>query len=109
MQSLQGRVPGLFVETSGKPSGETGQVLIRGLNTLGDNAPLYIIDGVPATSNNILSGRGTANGSVTKNVSPLQFLDQNSIESIQVLKDASAASIYGARASEVTFPLMLIS
>ncbi len=99
MQTLQGRVPGLYIEPSGKPSGETGQILIRGLNTLGDNSPLYIIDGVPATANNIISGRGAANGSTTKNVSPLQNIDPNSIESIQVLKDASAASIYGARAS----------
>src|SRR6218665_3554827 len=47
LQQLQGRVPGLYVESSGQPSGQTGQILIRGLNTLGDNSPLYIIDGVP--------------------------------------------------------------
>ncbi|PSR53540.1 TonB-dependent receptor [Adhaeribacter arboris] len=99
LQTLQGRVPGLYVESTGQPSGQTGQVLIRGLNTLGDNSPLYIIDGVPATANNVISGRGAANGSTTKNISPLQNIDPNSIESIQVLKDASAASIYGARAS----------
>ncbi|RDC62657.1 SusC/RagA family TonB-linked outer membrane protein [Adhaeribacter pallidiroseus] len=99
LQTLQGRVPGLYVESTGQPSGQTGQVLIRGLNTLGDNSPLYIIDGVPTTGNNVISGRGAANGSTTKNVSPLQNIDPNSIESIQVLKDASAASIYGARAS----------
>ncbi|MGC3947795.1 MAG: TonB-dependent receptor [Chryseolinea sp.] len=99
MQALQGRVPGLYVESSGQPSGQTGQILIRGLNTLGDNSPLYIIDGVPATANDVISGRGAYNGSTTKNVSPLQNMDPNSIESIQVLKDASAASIYGARAS----------
>src|SRR3972149_11424695 len=47
MATLQGRVPGLFVEMTGRPSGETRQVLIRGLKTLGNNDPLYIIDGVP--------------------------------------------------------------
>ncbi|QHT72218.1 TonB-dependent receptor [Rhodocytophaga rosea] len=99
LQTLQGRVPGLYIESSGQPSGQTGQVLIRGLNTLGDNSPLYIIDGVPTTANDVISGRGAANGSTTKNVSPLQNIDPNAIESIQVLKDASAASIYGARAS----------
>lgn len=99
LQQLQGRVPGLYIESSGQPSGQTGQILIRGLNTLGDNSPLYIIDGVPATANEVSTGRGAANGSTTKNVSPLQNLDPNSIESIQVLKDASASSIYGARAS----------
>jgi TonB-linked SusC/RagA family outer membrane protein len=82
MATLQGRVPGLFVEQTGRPSGETRQVLIRGLNTLGNNDPLYIIDGVP-----------------TKRAVAFADLDPNSIESIQVLKDASAASIYGARAS----------
>jgi TonB-linked SusC/RagA family outer membrane protein len=98
-QTLQGRVPGLYMETTGKPSGESGTVLIRGLNTLGDNSPLYIIDGVPTTSYNVSSGRGTGTGSYTKNSNPLQYIDPNSITSIQVLKDASAASIYGARAS----------
>ena len=99
METLQGRVPGLYTETTGQPSGESGTVLIRGLNTLGDNSPLYIIDGVPTTSYNVSSGRGTATGSFTKNSNPLQFIDPNSIASIQVLKDASASSIYGARAS----------
>lgn len=82
MQSLQGRVPGLFVEQTGRPSGEARQVMIRGLNTLGNNDPLYIIDGV-----------------ATKRSVVFSDLDVNSIKSIQVLKDASAASIYGARAS----------
>jgi TonB-dependent starch-binding outer membrane protein SusC len=82
MSTLQGRVPGLFIEMTGRPSGATQQVLIRGLKTLGNNDPLYIIDGVP-----------------TKRSVAFADLDPNSIESIQVLKDASASSIYGARAS----------
>jgi TonB-linked SusC/RagA family outer membrane protein len=82
MAILQGRVPGLFVEQTGRPSGATMDVMIRGLNTLGDHSPLYIIDGV-----------------ATKRATVFSDLDVNSIESIQVLKDASAASIYGARAS----------
>src|SRR5690625_1393491 len=83
LRTLQGRVPGLYVETSGgDPSGRENEILIRGLNTLGDNSPLYIIDGVS-----------------TKNSQQIAALSPNQIESIQVLKDASAASIYGSRAS----------
>ncbi|MGI6310686.1 MAG: TonB-dependent receptor [Bacteroidales bacterium] len=82
MQAVQGRIPGLYIETTGSPSGETRTLLIRGKNTLGNTDPLYVIDGVP-----------------TKQSNAIQSLDPNSIESIQVLKDASAASIYGARAS----------
>lgn len=79
IKSLQGRVPGVFITTDGSPSGGA-TVRIRGVGTLGNNDPLYIIDGVPTK-------RG------------LQELNQNDIESIQVLKDASSASIYGSRAA----------
>lgn len=80
VKSLQGKVPGLFIQTNGAPdAGAT--VRIRGVSTLGNNDPLYVIDGVPTKSN------------------MAQNLDPNEIKSIQVLKDASAASIYGARAS----------
>lgn len=82
MQSLQGRVPGLYIESDGATSGANRRILIRGLNTLGDPNPLYIIDGVP-----------------TKRPEVLQNINPNSIKSIQILKDASASSIYGARAS----------
>lgn len=82
MQSLQGRVPGLYIENTGVPNGANRRILIRGLNTLGDASPLYIIDGVP-----------------TKRVQAFSSLNPNSIASIQVLKDASASSIYGSRAS----------
>ena len=82
MRALQGRVPGLYVEATGLPNGGNGRVLIRGLNTLGDANPLYIIDGVP-----------------TKDPQVFASINPGSIASVQVLKDASAASIYGARAS----------
>ena len=79
LKSLQGRVPNLNITVSGNPS-EAVNVNIRGQSTFGNNDPLYIVDGMPFTSN-------------------LNQLDQNDIESIQVLKDASSATIYGARAS----------
>ena len=82
MQALQGRVPGLFVEKSGNPSGANSRILIRGVTTLGNNDPLYVIDGVP-----------------TKRPEVFASLNPNTIESIQVLKDASASSIYGSRAA----------
>lgn len=82
MLALQGRVPGVYIEADGSPNGGNRRVLIRGLNTLGNTNPLYIIDGVP-----------TNRPEVFRNLNP------NSIASIQVLKDASAASIYGSRAS----------
>ena len=82
MQALQGRVPGLYVEKSGDPSGASSRVLIRGVTTLGNNDPLYVIDGVP-----------------TKRPEVFASLNPEAIESIQVLKDASASSVYGSRAA----------
>lgn len=81
-QALQGRVAGLYIERSGDPTGQNQRILIRGANTLGNNDPLYIIDGVPTTRPEIFAS-----------------LNPSVIESVQVLKDASAASIYGSRAS----------
>lgn len=82
MQALQGRVPGLYIEKTGSPNGTNSRILIRGANTLGNNDPLYIIDGIPTTRPEVF-----------------QNMNPATIESIQVLKDASAESIYGARAS----------
>ncbi len=79
MKALQGRVPGVNIEAGGDPSG-AATVRIRGVGTLNDNDPLYIIDGVP-----------TKGG--------MHELNGNDIESIQVLKDAASASIYGSRAA----------
>ena len=79
IKSLQGRVPGVFIQTSGAPDGGA-TVRIRGIGTLGNNDPLYIIDGVPSKRS-------------------LNELSASDIESIQVLKDASSASIYGSRAA----------
>ncbi|SHJ36820.1 SusC/RagA family TonB-linked outer membrane protein [Pseudozobellia thermophila] len=81
VQSLQGRVPGLFIEKSGDPTGNSNNILIRGVTTLGNNDPLFVIDGVPTVRQEVFSS-----------------LNPSVIESVQVLKDASASSIYGARA-----------
>ena len=82
MQALQGRVAGLYIEKDGSPNGSNGRILIRGSNTLGNTDPLYVIDGIPTTRPEVF-----------------QNMDPANIASVQVLKDASAESIYGARAS----------
>jgi len=83
MQALQGEIPGVQINTDGNPGAGTS-VLIRGqgLGPLGFNAPLYIVDGVPL---NVNTG--------------LEELNPDDIASIQVLRDAASASIYGARAA----------
>ncbi|MEI8225574.1 MAG: TonB-dependent receptor [Bacteroidota bacterium] len=81
IQALQGRVPGLYLTEDGTPGGGTRTTIIRGRNTLGNTEPLYIIDGQPVGGEK------------------MDVLDPNTIESLQVLKDATAASIYGSRAS----------
>ncbi|MCP9765311.1 SusC/RagA family TonB-linked outer membrane protein [Lacihabitans soyangensis] len=78
-QMLQGRAAGVVVGNDNSPGGGT-MVRIRGFGSVNNNSPLYVIDGVPT--------QGTLNQ-----------LNPNDIESMQVLKDASAASIYGARAA----------
>jgi len=79
-QALQGQVAGIQVtQTTGAP-GDDIAVRIRGVSTLGNNNPLYIIDGVPTTGN-------------------INMFSTNDIASIQVLKDGAAASIYGSRAA----------
>lgn len=79
-QQLQGKAAGVYVGQTGSP-GSPSMVRIRGINTVNDNGPLYVIDGV-STRNQDLSS-----------------LNPNDIESMQVLKDASSAAIYGAQAA----------
>ena len=79
IKAMQGRVPGMNISADGSPSGNA-TVRIRGVGTLNNNDPLYIIDGVPTKAG-------------------MHELNGNDIESIQVLKDAASASIYGSRAA----------
>ncbi len=83
LSSLQGRVAGMNITTDGTPGGGNTSTLVRGKSSFRDNAnsPLYVIDGV-MTRDNISS-----------------ILSSNDVESIQVLKDAASASIYGAQAA----------
>jgi TonB-dependent starch-binding outer membrane protein SusC len=77
-QAMQGKVAGVTVGNENSPGGGV-MVRIRGFGTINDNSPLFVIDGVPTKGN-------------------LNTLNLNDIESMQILKDASAASIYGSRA-----------
>ena len=80
MRALQGKVAGMTVTTDGSPSG-SGTVRIRGIGSFNSSQdPLFVIDGVPTTAT-------------------LNSLNMNDIESMQVLKDAASASIYGSRAA----------
>lgn len=94
-QLLQGRVSGVNVtQNTGTPGGRS-TVRIRGSSSItGGNDPLYVVDGIPINTGNY---SGAAAGSVAQN--PLANISPNDIESIEVLKDASAAAIYGSRAS----------
>jgi TonB-linked SusC/RagA family outer membrane protein len=81
MASLQGKVPGMTIRSNGSPSGEA-VVNIRGIGSMGGSstAPLYIVDGMPYSGS-------------------LNSLNASDIETMQVLKDAASASIYGSRAA----------
>ena len=79
-QALQGQAPGVQVTQSTGAPGDDIAVRIRGAGTLGNNSPLFVIDGIPTTGN-------------------INMFSTNDIESIEVLKDGAAAAIYGSRAA----------
>jgi TonB-dependent starch-binding outer membrane protein SusC len=88
-QGLQARVSGVQItQNSGTPGGNIS-VRIRGTNSInGSSEPLYIVDGIQIS-----------NGGGVNDVSPLSSINPNDIETIEVLKDASAAAVYGSRAA----------
>lgn len=91
-QVLAGKAPGVQVASySGQPGSEV-QINIRGFGSFNaGNTPLYVIDGVPATSGDY--------SSQNISTSAMNFLNPSDVESITILKDAAAASLYGSRAS----------
>ncbi|WP_289552523.1 TonB-dependent receptor [Olivibacter sp. 47] len=92
---LQGSVPGVVVtQTSGQPGGGVS-VQIRGNNSItAGSDPLYVIDGFPLNNDYSLNDAGVTTGS---KINPLSTINTSDIESIDVLKDASATAIYGSR------------
>ena len=81
MSTLQGRVPGVNINTDGTPGGVGTGVSIRGITTINNNTPLYVVDGVQTRAN------------------IATLLNAGDVESIQILKDAASASIYGTQAA----------
>ena len=103
-QMLVGRVPGLNMVMNSAQPGANVDINIRGsISPNGNNAPLYVIDGVPVTTNTSNIGNISGSGNVVINTgldqSPLNTINPNDIQSINVLKDASAAAIYGSAAA----------
>ncbi|MFZ9661779.1 MAG: TonB-dependent receptor plug domain-containing protein, partial [Chitinophagaceae bacterium] len=94
-QILQGRVPGLNIANRSGDPGAPIDVRIRGIGTTGNNQPLWVIDGVPI----VQTSNVTVNTGSSTETNPLANINPNDIESIDVLKDASASAIYGARAA----------
>lgn len=93
LAALQGRVPGLFIRQGNGLPGSNFTLLIRGQNSIiNGTAPLFIIDGVPYITG-VVSQRGA---SMNAN-NPFNTIPPSDIESIEVLKDADATSIYGSR------------
>ncbi|WP_086594691.1 SusC/RagA family TonB-linked outer membrane protein [Hymenobacter crusticola] len=92
-QAIQGRAAGVqIVSNSGAPGGSGGtSVRVRGITSAGNNSPLYVVDGFPLPT--AVDGNGNATGTELSTINP------NDIESIDVLKDASATAIYGVRAA----------
>ena len=88
-QSLSGRMAGVQVISGSGAPGSGATIRVRGVGTLNNNEPLYVVDG-------IILGNVAGGGQST--VSPLSLINPSDIESIDVLKDASATAIYGARA-----------
>ena len=91
-QSIQGKAAGVFIESSSGKLGQGIRVRVRGVSSIsGSSQPLYVVDGVPVVADNLSSTTAATN--------PIADINPNDIESISVLKDASASAIYGSRAT----------
>lgn len=94
---LAGSIPGVTVTSSSGAPGSVGSIRVRGMGSINaGNNPLYVIDGTPVISGDLSAAQSSYNESGT---SALATLNSNDIESITVIKDAAAASLYGSRAA----------
>ncbi len=94
-QALGGQVAGVYITNRGGDAAAPISVRIRGVGTTGNNQPLFVVDGIPL----VQTTNQTVNTGSNTESNPLATLNPNDIESINILKDASAAAIYGARAA----------
>ncbi len=99
LQSLSGQVSGVQITQSQGAPGLAPSIKVRGASSINaGTTPLYVIDGIPLEDNTIRSGDGSSSASnMDFNRNPLNNINPNDIESIEVLKDASSAAIYGSR------------
>ncbi len=102
--AMQGRMPGVFIGNPGSGPTARPEVRIRGVGTLGYNDPLYVIDGIPLTEGGAAataatSGVNARNSDLRGPINVFALINPSDIESISVLKDASATAIYGVRAA----------
>lgn len=98
LQALEGRVPGMFIQSNGGMPGANYTIQLRGINSIAvGNNPLYIVDGVPYGSGfqDVMSS--ALNTGVVGGLNPFNSLSPSDIESIEILKDADATAIYGSR------------
>lgn len=94
---LQGRTPGIQITAAGGEPGGATDIRIRGAASLrGDNNPLYVVDGM-LIGGNTSAGTGDVGFGSSSNKNPLNFINPSDIDSISILKDASATAIYGSR------------
>jgi TonB-linked SusC/RagA family outer membrane protein len=99
-QALQGKVAGVQVTNGSGQPGSSASVRIRGGNSIAaGNDPLYVIDGVPVAASADGTNTFTLETQGVSGLNPLSALNPSDIESVEILKDASATAIYGARAS----------
>lgn len=95
-QLLQGRVAGVQITQSSGEPGAAANIRVRGTSSIrAGNDPLIVVDGVPLSGGAVTPGSGAFGG--TSSTNPLNFINSADIESIDVLKDASATAIYGSR------------
>lgn len=96
VQAMQGKAAGVDISSNERP-GTVGSITIRGARSISaSNSPLYVVDGIPLNSR-LVTDSSTGRISVDPNSGGIDFLNPNDIESIDVLKDASATAIYGSR------------
>lgn len=99
LQSLAGQVSGVQITQSQGAPGMAPSIKVRGASSINaGTTPLYVIDGIPLEDNTVRSGDGSSSSSNMEfNRNPLNNINPNDIESIEILKDASSAAIYGSR------------
>ncbi|WP_297797391.1 SusC/RagA family TonB-linked outer membrane protein [uncultured Eudoraea sp.] len=97
-QLIQGKTAGVQIaQASGEP-GAGVNIRIRGANSIrSNNNPLFVVDGIPLSSESTTPGGGDITGGENATRNPLNFINPSDIESISILKDASATAIYGSR------------